>query len=86
MGIEDPDVDVAEQGRPVDDADSDVDVDASAALDYPLEADAADVAEQAVDAGPAPHAVDRDLPLEAPEADALEQAQVVPFDEDERPA
>ncbi len=35
---------MAEQARPVDDADGDVD--ASAALDYPLEADAADLADQ----------------------------------------
>ena len=54
--------------------------------DVPLEADPADVAEQAADDGTAPHSVDRELPLEASEADALEQAQVVPFDEDERPA
>ena len=46
MGIEDPDADVAEQEQPVDAADADVDVDAPAALDYPLEADAADVADQ----------------------------------------
>jgi hypothetical protein len=46
VGIEDPDVDVAEQAQPVDDADADVDLDAPAALDYPLEADAADVADQ----------------------------------------
>lgn len=58
----------------------------AAVPDVPLEASEADVLEQAADAGPAPHRVDRDLPLEAPEADALEQAQVVPLDEDERPA
>jgi len=42
VGIEHPDADVAEQEQPVDDAD----LDAPAALDYPLEADAADVADQ----------------------------------------
>jgi len=46
VGIEDPDGDVAEQEQPVDDTDLDVDLDAPAALDYPLEADAADVADQ----------------------------------------
>ncbi len=54
--------------------------------DVPLEADPADVVEQAADAGPAAHRVDRDVPLEAGEADAVEQGQVVPLDEDEAPA
>ena len=56
--------------------------------EVPLEAEAADVAEQAAPTGPEGHNVlvtaERDLPLEAPEGDAVEQGQVVPLDEDER--
>ncbi len=47
------------------------------------EADQGDVAEQAREAGPGEHAVDRELPLEADAGDAAEQAVVVPLDEDE---
>ncbi|MCW2606476.1 MAG: hypothetical protein JWO60_1169 [Frankiales bacterium] len=53
--------------------------------EVPLEADEADVAEQAAATAPEAHRVDRELPLEASEADALEQAQTVPDDEDDRP-
>ena len=64
---------------------------ASAAVpDLPLEADEADVLDQATDAGPTGSSglatAERDLPLEAPEADAAEQARAVPLDEDEHPA
>ena len=53
--------------------------------DVPLEAPEADVLEQAADAAPAPHLVERDIALEVPEADAVEQAQVVPLDDEDRP-
>lgn len=47
MGIEDPDADVVEQQRTVDDLDDDPAVDATADPDgLPAEADPADVAEQ----------------------------------------
>ena len=60
----------------------------SVAPDLPLEADEADVLDQARDVGSAEAGAaspDRDLPLEAPEADAVEQARAVPLDEDEHP-
>ena len=49
----------------------------------PAEADAGDVAEQSVDAGPGEHDADRELPLESDAADAAEQAVVVELDEDD---
>ena len=52
--------------------------------EVPLEADAADVADQAVAAGPGEHVAGRDLPLEVDPADAAEQAVVVEDDEEER--
>jgi hypothetical protein len=52
--------------------------------DLPLEADDADVLEQAAETAPGGHRTDREVPLEAPEADAVEQAQVVDLDEDDR--
>ena len=50
----------------------------------PLEATAADVAEQAPPVAPGEHLAARDLPLEADAADAAEQAVVVDVDEDDR--
>ena len=50
-------------------------------VEVPLEAGAADVAEQAAEASPAPFG--EDLPLEADAADAAEQSAVVELDEDE---
>ena len=55
----------------------------------PLEAPAADVAEQAVATAPGQHVADEggdagELPVEADPADAAEQAVVVELDEDER--
>ena len=52
-------------------------------VEVPLEAGAADVAEQAADAGPPEPPAGTDLPLEADAADAAEQAAVVELDEDE---
>ena len=57
--------------------------------DVPLEAPAADVAEQALATAPGQHVADEGgdaglLPLEADPADAAEQAVVVELDEDER--
>jgi hypothetical protein len=52
--------------------------------DLPLEAEDADVLEQAAETAPGGHLVEREVPLEAPEADAVEQAQVVDLDEDDR--
>lgn len=54
------------------------------AVDVALEAPEADVAEQAVAAGPGEHLAARDLPLEADELDAAEQAVVVEEDDDYR--
>ena len=59
------------------------------APDVPLEAPAADVAEQALPTAPGQHVADEGgdagrLPLEADPADAAEQAVVVELDEDER--
>ena len=56
--------------------------------DVPLEAPDADVAEQAVDAGPGEHVARTGgdaggVPLEADPADAAEQSVVVELDEDE---
>ena len=66
------------------------DVATSVAADLPLEADDADVLEQATDAGPAeavaPASPEHDLPLEASEGDVVEQRWDVPLDEEERPA
>ena len=55
----------------------------AAVPDVPLDAPEADALEQAQEAGPGEHRVDRDVPLEATEADAAEQAVVVDQDEDE---
>ena len=54
------------------------------APEVPLEADPADVAEQAAAVGPGEHTAARGLPLEADAADAAEQAVVVPLDEEEQ--
>jgi hypothetical protein len=54
------------------------------AVEVPLEAPAADVAEQAVPTGPGEHVAARDLPLEADELDAAEQAVVVEEDDEYR--
>lgn len=48
----------------------------------PVEADPADVLEQATAAAPGEHTADRELPLEADEADAAEQAVVVELDDE----
>ena len=53
-------------------------------VEVPLEASAADVAEQQVTAGPGEHVASRDLPLEADELDAAEQAVVVEEDDEYR--
>ena len=53
-------------------------------LELPLEASAADVAEQQVAAAPGEHDAAREVPLEADEADAAEQAVVVEEDDDYR--
>ena len=52
-------------------------------VQVPLEAEAADVAEQAAGAGPPEPQYDAGVPLEADAADAAEQAAVVELDEDE---
>jgi hypothetical protein len=52
-------------------------------VEVPLEAVAADVAEQAAGAGPPEPPVLTDLPFEADAADAAEQAAVVELDEDD---
>jgi hypothetical protein len=52
--------------------------------DLPLEAPAADVAEQRQPAGPGEHVAARELPLEADELDAAEQAVVVEEDDEYR--
>jgi hypothetical protein len=52
--------------------------------DVPLEAPAADVAEQHVTAGPGEHVAAREVPLEADELDAAEQAVVVEEDDEYR--
>jgi hypothetical protein len=54
------------------------------AVDVPLEASEADVAEQALAAGPGEHVAARDLPLEADELDAAEQGVVVEEDDEYR--
>jgi hypothetical protein len=51
--------------------------------DLPVEAEPADVLEQAADAAPGEPPAAVELPLEADEADAAEQAVVVELDEDE---
>jgi hypothetical protein len=53
-------------------------------VEVPLEAPAADVAEQQIPAGPGEHVAARDLPLEADELDAAEQAVVVEQDDEYR--
>ncbi len=53
-------------------------------VEVPLEAVAADVVEQAADAGPRASGVRTELPLEADAYDAAEQSAVVELDEDER--
>ena len=53
-------------------------------VDVPLEAPAADVAEQQIAAGPGEHVASRDVPLEADELDAAEQAVVVEEDDEYR--
>jgi hypothetical protein len=53
-------------------------------VEVPLEAGAADVAEQAADAGPPASSPRADVPLEVDPADAAEQSAVVELDEDER--
>jgi hypothetical protein len=65
------------------------DAELSAPPDLPLEADDADVVEQALATAPGQHVADQGgdaglLPLEADPADAAEQAMVVELDEDER--
>ena len=52
-------------------------------VEVPLEAGAADVAEQAADAGPSDGPPGTSLPLEADPADAAEQSAGVELDEDE---
>ena len=52
-------------------------------VEVPLEAAAADVVEQAADAGPRPSGASAELPLEADAYDAAEQSAVVELDEDE---
>ena len=52
--------------------------------DLPLEASAADVAEQQVAAAPGEHVAAREVPLEADEMDAAEQAVVVEEDDEYR--
>ena len=52
-------------------------------VQVPLEAGAADVAEQAAEAGPPEPSAPARVPLEADPADAVEQAAVVELDEDE---
>jgi hypothetical protein len=53
-------------------------------VDVPLEAPAADVAEQHIAVGPGEHVAARDVPLEADELDAAEQAVVVEEDDEYR--
>jgi hypothetical protein len=52
-------------------------------VQVPLEAGAADVAEQAAQAGPPEPAAPAQVPLEADAADAVDQSAVVELDEDE---
>lgn len=52
--------------------------------EVPLEADAADVLDQASTVGAGEHVAGRDLPLEVDPADAAEQAVVVEDDDEER--
>ena len=54
------------------------------ATELPLEASAADVAEQQVAAAPGEHVAARDVPLEADEMDAAEQAVVIEEDDEYR--
>lgn len=54
------------------------------AVDLPLEATDADVAEQQTAAAPGEHVASRELPLEADELDAAEQAVVVEQDDEYR--
>jgi hypothetical protein len=53
-------------------------------VELPLEAPAADVAEQQIAAAPGQHVAARDVPLEADELDAAEQAVVVEEDDEYR--